>query len=146
MAPSALPPIVGSKDEEHLKLLEIFHYVVAALCALFGSIPLIHVGLGLMMVLRPAFFAGGQKDAPPAWFGFIFITIGGILVLLGWTAAICTFISGRYLSKRKKRMFSFVMAAVLCMFMPFGTVLGVFTILVLNRESVQRLYQSTENL
>jgi hypothetical protein len=34
----------------------------------------------------------------------------------------------------------FVMACGECMFMPFGTVLGVFTILVLNRQSVKGLF------
>ena len=143
MTDAPLPPVVGSKDEEHLKLLVIFHYVVAALCALFGSIPLIHVGLGLMMVLRPAFFMQGhQGSPPPEWLGFLFIGLGGFIVLSGWGVAVCTLISGRYLAKRKKRMFSFVMAAVLSMFMPFGTALGIFTIIVLNRDSVQRLYKS----
>lgn len=32
------------------------------------------------------------------------------------------------------------MAAVECMLMPFGTVLGVFTIVVLMRESVKKLF------
>jgi hypothetical protein len=40
-------------------------------------------------------------------------------------------------------MFSFVMAAVMCMFVPFGTILGVFTIIVLSKESVLRLYGSS---
>ena len=43
-------------------------------------------------------------------------------------------------AKRRKRMFSYVMAAILCAFMPFGTVLGVFTLIVLGRESVRQLY------
>lgn len=29
----------------------------------------------------------------------------------------------------------------MCMFMPLGTILGVFTIIVLQRESVKNLYQ-----
>jgi hypothetical protein len=33
-----------------------------------------------------------------------------------------------------------VIAALLCMFMPFGTVLGVFTIIVLVRDSVKALF------
>jgi len=32
------------------------------------------------------------------------------------------------------------MACIECLFMPFGTVLGVFTILVLVRESVKQLF------
>jgi len=135
------PPVLPNPDEEHLKLLAIFHYVVAAIGALFACLPLIHVSLGIMMVTRPEFMTAGQKGVPPpAWFGYFFIIIGGLFVLIGWTAAIATFISGRYIAKRRRRMFSFVMGAILCMFMPFGTVLGIFTIIVLSKESVQRLY------
>jgi hypothetical protein len=36
----------------------------------------------------------------------------------------------------------FVVAAIECIFMPFGTVLGVFTIIVLSRPSVKALFQS----
>jgi hypothetical protein len=32
------------------------------------------------------------------------------------------------------------MAGIACVFMPFGTVLGVFTIIVLMRDSVRRLF------
>jgi hypothetical protein len=32
------------------------------------------------------------------------------------------------------------MAGFACLFMPFGTLLGVFTIIVLQRDSVRRLY------
>jgi hypothetical protein len=40
--------------------------------------------------------------------------------------------------------FCLVMAGVACMFMPFGTVLGVFTIIVLLRDSVKELFGVTE--
>ena len=135
-------PDARSKDEEQLKLLAIFHYVVAALGALFACFPLIHVGMGLMILLNPEFLARGQKSPPPPpALGYLFILMGAVFVLAGWAAAICTLISGRMLAQRRRRMFSFVMAALLCAFMPFGTVLGIFTIIVLSRESVQRLYE-----
>jgi hypothetical protein len=135
------PPVAQNKDDEHLKLLAMFHYVVAILGGLFACLPLLHVGMGVMLVAQPEFFNQGQNTPPPpAWLGYIVIAIGAFFVLLGWSVAACTFLSGRYLAKRKRRMFSFVMAAVMCMFVPFGTVLGIFTIIVLSRESVQRLY------
>jgi hypothetical protein len=148
MEPPLLPALSAAqraKDEEHLRLLAIFHYVVAGIGALFASIPLIHVAMGLLLFVVPAFAANGRNNFPPQLFGLIFVAMGCLAVALGWTAAVCTFISGRYLAKRRKRMFSFVMAAIMCMFMPFGTVLGIFTIIVLNRESVQRLYISEQN-
>jgi hypothetical protein len=45
------------------------------------------------------------------------------------------------MAKRRGRVFSFVVAAILCLFMPFGSVLGIFTIIVLNRLSVRQLYE-----
>jgi len=143
MEPPTLPVITAAqrvKDEEHLRLLAVFHYVVAGIGGLFACFPLIHVAVGLAMFLSPSFMGKGQQDVPPHWFGLIFVVMGGFFVLLGWSAAICTFISGRYLAKRRKRMFSFVMGAILCAFMPFGTILGVFTLIVLGRDSVRQLY------
>jgi hypothetical protein len=137
------PSAIRSADEEHLRLLAIFHYVMAAIGAVFACFPLIHIALGVMMVAHPGTMAGGGKGTPPPpGVGYFFIVIGSLLVLAGWTAAVCTFISGRFLARRRRRLFSFVVAAILCMFVPFGTVLGIFTIIVLSRESVQRLYQS----
>lgn len=140
----ASPTTSPSKDEEHLRLLAIFHYVVAALGALFACFPLVHVAVGLLLFFHRGFSNHGRQDVPPHWFGLIFVIVGGFFVLLGWGAAICTFVSGRYLARRRKRLFSFVMAAILCMFIPFGTILGVFTLIVLSRESVRQLYLRAE--
>lgn len=146
MTATELPPLTRSKDEEHLKLLATFHYVVAGLGALFACFPLMHVGVGVMMLTNPELLSDGRNAAPPpAAMGYFFIIMGGLFVLMGWAAAVCTFISGRYLARRRKRMFSFIVAAVLCMFVPFGTVLGIFTIIVLSRESVQRLYENAHS-
>ena len=140
MDSDAPQPITQHKDEEHLRLLSTFHYVVAGIGALFACFPLIHVAIGVMLITNPASMSGGNAAPPPAGFGYLFAGIGTLFVLMGWSAAACTFVSGRYLARRKKRMFSFVVGAFLCMFVPFGTVLGIFTIIVLSRDSVQRLY------
>ena len=135
-----------NQDEEHLKLLAIFHYIVGAMAVLFSCFPLLYVGMGVLFVVSPHFLTEGQKGPPPpAALGYIFIAIGAFFALLGWSAAIATILSGRYIARRRKRMFSVVMGAILCMFMPFGTVLGVFTIMLLTKESVQRLYGIAPN-
>ena len=140
---STQPPPLANHDVDHLKLLAIFHYVVGGLGAIFACFPLIHVFLGIMMIANPSFMAGKDGSAPPAFVGILFAGMGIVFVLIGWAAAACTIISGRMLARRRHRMFSFVIAALLCMFMPFGTVLGIFTIIVLSRESVRRLYGET---
>lgn len=42
--------------------------------------------------------------------------------------AICILIAGRSIALRKRYSFAFVMARIECLFIPFGTILGVFTI------------------
>jgi hypothetical protein len=37
-------------DEEHLRLLAIFHYVVAGLAALFSIFPLLYTTLGAIFI------------------------------------------------------------------------------------------------
>lgn len=142
MNPGTPPSLPPSKDEEHLRMLATFHYVLAAIGALFACFPLIHVAIGVVMIVNPESMSEGQQaPLPPAMFGYVFAGLGLLFVVFGWAAAICTFMSGRYLARREKRMFSFVVAAVLCMFVPLGTVLGIFTIITLSKDSVQRLYE-----
>ena len=129
---------VQMKDDEQLNLLAVFHYVVAALAGLFALFPLIHVGLGLAMVFAPEKFDKGNP--PPAIAGWFFVGFAALFILIGFTFAALTFVAGRSLAKRRRYTFCLVMAGVECMFMPFGTVLGVFTIIVLIRESVKQLF------
>ncbi|HEX2100013.1 MAG TPA: VOC family protein [Candidatus Synoicihabitans sp.] len=136
---TALPP-PELPEIRHLRLLALFHYIVGGIGCFFACFPLIHVGLGLLMIVNPEAIAEGNGDAPPAAVGYFFAGLGLLFVLLGWAMAICTIVSGRMIARRRHRTFSIVVAAVLCMFMPFGTVLGVFTLIVLTKDSVQRLY------
>jgi hypothetical protein len=53
-------------DNEHLRLLSIFHYVNGGILAFFACIPMIHVVLGLVMIFAPHLFGHG-KDQPPAF-------------------------------------------------------------------------------
>jgi len=79
---------------------------------------------------------------PPEFLGWIFIVLGSFLFLLGIAMAICILIAGRCLSRRKCYSFALVIACIECLFIPFGTVLGVFTIVVLSRESVRELFSA----
>jgi hypothetical protein len=128
-----------NQDAEHLRLLAIFHYVVGGLMAFFACIPFLHVFLGLAFLLAPQAFDHGH-NAPPAFLGLLFVIFGGIFILIGWTMAILVILTGRFLGQRRHYTFCFVMACVMCIWMPLGTILGVFSLIVLNRASVKPLF------
>jgi hypothetical protein len=130
-----------NQDKEHLRLLAIFHYIVAGLAALFSFFPLLYTTIGaiFIFVARHGTAKPGE-ELPPEFLGWIFAGLGSFLFLLGITMAICILIAGRCLSRRRRYSFALVMACIECLFLPFGTILGVFTIIVLSRESVKTLF------
>jgi hypothetical protein len=126
-----------NQDADQLRLLSIFHYVCGGMMALFACFPIIHLVMGLVFMFIPQKSGDGP---PPALIGAFFVVIALIIILLGWAIAGLVAWAGRCLSRRIHYTFCLVMAAIECMFMPVGTVLGVFTIIVLIRPSVKLLF------
>ncbi|RYX84844.1 hypothetical protein EON83_07830 [bacterium] len=163
MNPVALTPdpeYQARQDAEHLNLLSIFYYIAAALLGLGGLIFLFHIFMGLMFVTgsagtsttitaTPGTFPGAPpfsppptNGPPPAAFGWLFVAIGTGALLLFETFAVVTFMAGRSLANREKKTLIQVVAALLCLNVPLGTALGVFTLIVLNRPSVAALFDA----
>jgi hypothetical protein len=132
-----------NQDKEHLQLLAIFHYVVAGLAALFSFFPLLYTTVGAIFIFAARHgTAKPGEDLPPEFLGWIFAVLGALLFLIGIAMAICILIAGRSLALRKRYSFAFLMACIECLFIPFGTILGVFTIVVLSRESVKAFFST----
>lgn len=131
----ASPIATTDADREHLRLLSVFHYVMAVLAGLCAMFPILHllIGIGLMS----GTFDSHQRNEPSARIvGGVFVAIAVVCIALGLTYAACIAYAGRCLAQRKGYTFCLVMAGLSCLFMPVGTVLGVFTIIVLMRPSV----------
>jgi len=133
-----------NQDEEHLKLLSIFHYVVGGMMVLGGCFPIFHLGFGIFFLAVPEEVLEGSGDAPPEEFlrvfGAFFTVIAAGIMLVFWTIAASVIYSGRSIAGRRNHTSSVIVAAVLCTFMPIGTLLGVFTLIVLLRPSVKLIY------
>ncbi len=127
------------EDNKHLNLLAMFHYILAGITALFACLPIIHVIIGIL-VLSGEFLRDSAGDAPPRLVGMMFLVMGSVFIILGWGLAICMFIAGRKLKQRRDRIFCMVIAGIECTLMPLGTVLGVFTLIVLSKESVREIF------
>lgn len=124
------------QDLEYLRLLAIFHFVVGGLALLVACIPLLHllVGVGLATgafdTTEPLARAVGAAIA-------VFAAVG---IVAGWGFGIALVAAGRFLVSRRHHTYCLVMAALACVFVPFGTVLGVLTIIVLMRPSVRTAF------
>jgi hypothetical protein len=128
------------RDAEHLKILSICWYVASGLAVLMGCFPLVYVALGIAMVVNPQGLAGGGQPPPPPAVGWMFAIMGGCVSLVAWTGAILGVFAGRSLAQRKRLVLCYVAAALVCLQIPIGTVLGIFTFIVLARPSVKACF------
>lgn len=127
-----------NQDLEHLRLLSIFHYVMALLAALCTLFPVGYLALGMALTFGWGDFG---QDAPPPFVGGLISCFGAFFLLLGLTYAVCLALAGRYLAQHRSWVFCMVVAGISCTVMPVGTALGVFTMIVLNRPSVRALFE-----
>jgi hypothetical protein len=124
------------QDLEQLKLLAIFHYVAAGMAALVACIPVMHFFMGLALATG----ALGDSDPGTRPVGFGIMAFAAFFIVAGWTFAALVAFAGRSLQTHRRYTYCLVMAGIECIFMPVGTVLGVFTIIVLVRDSVKELF------
>jgi hypothetical protein len=127
-------------DIRHLDLLGIFHFLFAALLAVCGLLPVFHLLFGLG-ILSGAFPGGGQ--GPPAFVGAAFTLIALFAILFSWGLALIVALAGRHLKDRTGYTFCIIVAAIECTMFPFGTALGIFTLIVLMRPSAKALFSES---
>jgi len=145
-----LPPLLRDQrkaDADQLKLLVVFHYVGAGLAVLAMGFLLLHYAFMHTMLTQFAAHPPPVKSgAPPpfqpdqffAVFKWFYLIGGGFLVV----CAGINLVSARCIQLRKHRTFSLLVAGLNCLHVPLGTVLGVFTFVVLLRGSVEEVYTS----
>lgn len=131
-------------DDEHLQLLAIFHFVCAGLSVLgLGFLGLhytfLHAIMGAPELARQTHGGPAFPDVF-AIFRWFYAAMGALLLF----AAAGNLLSGFFLREKRHRTFSLVVSALNCLQVPFGTVLGIFTILVLLRPSVEAAYRARE--
>lgn len=129
-------------DSDHLKLLAVFHFVMAGLAVIGLGFLLLHWFFMSAMFDNPEMWKGAKGGPPPKQFLALFkwfYAIMGVFIVGGGLA---TLISGVCILRRRARIFSLIVAGISCLGFPFGTALGVFTLVVLLRDSVVEEYAS----
>jgi hypothetical protein len=140
-----MPSSQTTIDLEHLRLLSVFHYVYAGLLTFVGCVPIIHVSMGIA-ILNGAFQQFPQQGNPqqqlPREAGWFFVGFGSCAIVFFWLLAVLTCVAGRRLGKRRGRVFCIVVACLECLMFPLGTILGVFTLIVLMRPTVIAIFDA----
>lgn len=127
-------------DEEHLRLLSLFYFISAGFSAFFSLFSSIYIVIGIVLVASLSSVQSQNSNAPPEAFAWAFVGIGASVTLLALGLALLKFLTGRALRRRRSRTLCLVTAGISCIGIPYGTVLGIFTFLVLGRPSVQALF------
>lgn len=124
-------------DDRYLDVIGILYYVLGGIVGLCSLFPGIYILIGL------AALTGNMNEMPPGEakvFGGVFVGIGGLFMLIGFGLAVCAILTGMKLRARRSHTFCLVMAAISCLFMPLGTALGIFAIIVLVKPEVRAAF------
>lgn len=146
----------NADDAEHLGALSIGHFILSAF-ALLGAVPVVvygaagaklvdELGSDLSMAMgdipgHPGTSPfGGSSDTMIQDLGTLLTTMIVASVILALVAAIHLLLVGIQIRRRRWWTFCYLTGWGECLMFPFGTILGVFTIIVLSRPSVKRLF------
>lgn len=146
--PPPLQPLLRDQrkvDADHLKLLAVFHYVLGGLAVLGLGFLLLHWFVFNTFIGNPEMWKDPSGKGPPpppqqilSLFQWFYLFMGTMIVASG----VGNVVSGLCIQARRGRVFSLIVAGLNCLFFPFGTVLGVFTFVVLLRASVTEVYEA----
>jgi hypothetical protein len=143
------PPPIPNKNAENLRTLAICHYVVSGFSIVGIGFLFFHYSFMHMFFGNPQMWQNAKQQPPfnPAEFFHLFhlfqwlYLIAAVFMVAG---GILTLISGRFIHRRVNRTFSIIIGGLNCLHFPFGIVLGIFTIIVLTKNSVMSLYAQSK--
>lgn len=124
---------------KHLSTLSILHYVYGVFVCLSGLAALLVVLIGGFMRSELLFGSSDASDVP-AWLGGFIQVIGLFIFFLIETWGVLSLLTGSWIAKRKHRTATMVMAGVHCLNVPFGLLLGIYTIVVMVDDEVRNAY------
>jgi hypothetical protein len=126
-------------DDENIRLLRICYFIAACFTAVFSIFILFYTFFFTFMFTQ---FAGHPGESgPPAFVGRLIGVFGGLLFLFMIGIAVMQFLTGQRLGERRSRIFCMVIAGITCISFPYGTLLGVWTFLVMARPTVKRTFE-----
>ena len=133
----------STPDQRLLLVLSKLHFLLAGLLVLLGSLPIINLIMGLLGLISMLAQWSTDIGMSLVSLGVTFILLPILCIMLSWGSALLLLVAGQRLRQQRSRTVCLVVAAVSCWFLPLGTMLGVYTIIVLCRPSVRSLFSES---
>jgi len=144
-------------DDEHIRLLAMFHVFSAVMSFLFGGLMMIYfaifaiaglAGQGIQQAMneemQKEMLKDGGEQAAQFLAGFNFFQLFfwgfGLFIALTVVYGILELLAAKYFRERKHKTFLLFINIIHCLTFPYGTVLGIFSIMVLQRGSVRQQF------
>ncbi len=126
------------EQKNNLDLIATFHFVWGGLKIFASLFVLIYVVIGAGLLV-----AGTQSSETEMQLtGGVFLIFGLFTFLLVVALGILSILCGKYLREKRNRMFCLVMSGLACASAPLGTVLGIFTILEIEKPEIKALFEA----
>ena len=149
---------------ERLRILMIGFYVRGGMMVAFGCFFLIYVAffLGFSFMPESAWTQSPAATASPTALAYatptphplnqgptpviffrIMACVFSAVTLLVWITGCVTAYAGRCIQTRRRKLLIYMMAGLNCLFVPYGTLLGVFTFIILGSPAATRQFAQT---
>ena len=138
-----MPEVTSVKDEARLQLVAMWFYVLAVIQGLYAIGFFILAGSGFLLSLGwiqeqawlPPSSSAGEYTAPMLAYG----AFGAIMSTISVLAA-------RRVSARRSRSFCLYASMANLLFLPWGTLIGLYSIVVLTRPRIRAKFDSGPGL
>jgi uncharacterized integral membrane protein len=127
-------------DADRLEWLPMMYWVSGGVGVLFSLYFLIYVVMGVTIAAIPT---TSDESAPPAIIGWMIAGMGLVGFVLIALLGVLRIMSGFWIRARKHRVAIMVIAGISCLEIPYGTLMGVVTFMILGRKSVAELFNGS---
>jgi len=132
-------------DDQQIRFLRVGYLFTAAWNSLYVAIMIVYAAATWRLTARAMLGVWGgyvtEGDAQVLRWIFAVSAIGMAVAATG--LVILKLLTARALKRRRNRWLCLATAAISCLNLPYGTALGVATLMVLSRESVVALFDGS---
>ena len=121
-----------------LDVLAYFHFAIGALAAMVSLIPAVYLFVSYSLIDPATEPSAGVQAGESLPFAVVALAILALACGLGTGALLAA--AGRFLQLRRRWAFCRAASIVGCLFVPFGTLLGATTLVILTRPEVRQQF------